>query len=330
MKNKLNISTVVLALFGLIAVQTTVAQVPNTSPAKEALKGMRPFIGNWTGESDAFGGFEGLEEGGKILWAARFRWLQNKTAVEFTSQTKYKNTDKRFNSASQIMSLDAATGKLRTIGHGHDGSVYWSNTGTMEIEGKSINLTINEITINKTKSKYTVKFTKESPKILSLQLTDAFVDGKKQKDWKVKLHRITKSPPTTQSAVSADEAEKITEELTQLSIPWGKVPLTKDTAYLKSLWADDFSYIGADGTVRDEKANLALYASSTDTSTSARLAAFNVRVYGKNFAVTDGDDRYVGKDKDGKPFEKKGRFTNVWIRKNGKWQVVAGHGTWRK
>ena len=322
--------TVVLALFGFIAVQTTDAQVPNTSPAKEALKGMRPFIGNWTGESDAFGGFEGLEEGGKILWAARFRWLQNKTAVEFTSQTKYKNTDKRFNSASQIMSLDAATGKLRTIGHGHDGSVYWSNTGTMEIEGKSITLTINEITINKTKSKYTVKFTKESPKILSLQLTDAFVDGKKQKDWKVKLHRITKSPPTTQSAVSADEAEKITEVLRKLSDSWGQSAVTKDTAFLKSIWADDFAYIGTDGTVRDEKANLALYASSTDTYTSAGLTAFNVRVYGKNFAVTDGDDRYVGKDKDGKPFEKKGRFTNVWIRKNGKWQVVAGHGTWLK
>ena len=134
----------------------------------------------------------------------------------------------------------------------------------------------------------------------------------------------------TQSAVSADEAEKITEELTQLSSPWGKASLTKDTAHLKRIWADDFSYIGADGTVRDEKANLALYASSTDTYTSAGLTAFNVRVYGKNFAVTDGDDRYVGKDKDGKPFEKKGRFTNVWIRKNGKWQVVAGHGTWLK
>ena len=129
MKTKLNIFTVVLALFGFIAVQTTVAQAPNTSPAKEALKGMRPFIGNWTGESDAFGGFEGLEEGGKILWAARFRWLQNKAAVEFTSQTKYKNTGKNFTTGSQIVSLDAATGKLRTIGYVHDGDVYWSNLG---------------------------------------------------------------------------------------------------------------------------------------------------------------------------------------------------------
>ena len=325
MKTKLNIFNLVLALFSIAAVQNGTAQAPNSSPAQEALKGMRPFIGNWAGESEAFGGFEGLEEGGKILWEARFRWLQNKTAVEFTSQTKYKNTDKRFNSASQIMSFDAATGKLRTVGHGHDGSVYWSNTGTVKIDGKSITLTINEITINKTESKYTVKFTKESSKMLSLQLTDAYVDGEKQKDWKVKLHRITKFPRSTQSAVSVDEVEKITEELNQLSNSWSKAALTKNTAFLKSIWADDFSYIDADGTVRDEKANLALYEDDSNTVTSGANTAFNVRVYDKNFAVTDGDNYIAGKDKDGKPFRKTWRWTNVWVRKNGKWKVVAGH-----
>jgi ketosteroid isomerase-like protein len=332
MKNKLNISTVVLALFSLIAVQTTVAQVPNTSPAKEALKGMRPFIGNWTGESDAFGGFEGLEEGGKILWAARFRWLQNKTAVEFTSQTKYKNTDKRFNSASQIMSLDAATGKLRTIGYGHDGSVYWSNTGSMEIKGKSITLIINEITINKTKSKYTVKFTKESPKILSLQLTDAYVDGKKQKDWEVKLHRITKSPRPAQLAVSAEEAEKIAEVITKLDQQWSQTALTKDTAFLKSIWADDLRFTQHDGKVNDKETALADAEGNTDTVTSGVISDYKVRVYGKNFAVVAGDYHSTGKDKDGKPFNRKIRFTGVWVRKQmstgeRKWQCVSDHST---
>ena len=129
----------------------------------------------------------------------------------------------------------------------------------------------------------------------------------------------------TQSAVSVDEVEKITEELTQLSNSWGKASLAKDTAFLKSIWADDFSYIDADGTVRDEKANLALYEDDTNTVTSAANTAFNVRVYGKNFAVTDGDNYIAGKDKDGKPFRTTWRWTTVWIRKDGKWKVVAGH-----
>ena len=134
----------------------------------------------------------------------------------------------------------------------------------------------------------------------------------------------------TQSAVSADEAEKITEVITKLSNEWGRVRITKDIDHLRRIWADDFSYINPDGTVANREDGFANFEDSTYTYTSARLTAFNVRVYGKNFAVTDGDDHYVGKDKDGKPFEKKGRFTNVWVRQNGKWQVVAGHGTWLK
>ena len=48
-------------------------------------------------------------------------------------------------------------------------------------------------------------------------------------------------------------------------------------------------------------------------------------MYGKNFAISNGDHHEAGKDKEGKPFSKKFRFTNVWVRKNGKWKVVAGH-----
>ena len=134
----------------------------------------------------------------------------------------------------------------------------------------------------------------------------------------------------TQSAVSAEEAEKITEEITQLSIPWGKTVLTKDMAHLKRIFADDFAYIGTDGTVSDKVAELANFEDDTNTYTSSGIAAFNVRVYGKNFAVTDGEHHVAGKDKEGKPFSRKFRFTNVWVRKQmstgeRKWQVVAGH-----
>ncbi|MCS5600023.1 MAG: nuclear transport factor 2 family protein [Rhodospirillales bacterium] len=321
MKNKLNISAVVLALFGFVAVQTTVAQATNTSPAQEALKGMRPFIGNWTGESESFVEFEGLEGDGKIHWTMRFRWLQNKAAVEYTWQSKYKNTGKNFTTGSQIVSLDAATGKLRTIGYGHDGDVYWSNLGSVETKNKSFTQIVDEITINKTKSKYIVNYTKDNPKKYSINITK-IADQKELKLPVINLHRVVKA---SGSAVSAGEAEKITEVLTKLSIPWGKASLTKDTDHLKRIWADDFSYIGADGVVSDKEANLAVYEDDNNTYTSAANTAFNVRVYSKNFAVTDGDTYVVGKDKDGKPFSKKWRFSNVWVRKNGKWQVVAGH-----
>ena len=133
----------------------------------------------------------------------------------------------------------------------------------------------------------------------------------------------------TQSAVSADEAEKITEEITELARQWGRVPITKDTDHLKRILADDFSLVTPDGNVIDKEDWIALIEKdikeNTNTFTSIEHPVFNVRVYGKNFAVANGVAHAVGKDKDGNSFSRKGRGTAVWVRKNGTWQVVAGH-----
>ena len=133
----------------------------------------------------------------------------------------------------------------------------------------------------------------------------------------------------TQSAVSAGEAEKITEEITELARQWGRVPITKDTDHLKRILADDFSLVTPDGNVIDKEDWIALIEKDikekTNTFTSIEHPVFNVRVYGKNFAVANGVAHTVGKDKDGMSFSRKGRGTAVWVRKNGTWQVVAGH-----
>ena len=138
------------------------------------------------------------------------------------------------------------------------------------------------------------------------------------------------SPDPTQSAVSAEEAEKITEEVTKLDQQWSQTALTKDTAFLKSIWADDLRFTQPDGKVFDKEAALADVEGNTDTVTSSVISDYKVRVYGKNFAVVDGDYLETGKDKDGKPFSRKFRYTGVWVRKQmstgeRKWQCVNEH-----
>ena len=68
----------------------------------------------------------------------RFRWLQEKAAVEFSSRIIQKKTGKSYNSGSKIMSLNAGTGQLQVFGYGYDGDVYFSNTGSMERRTRSI------------------------------------------------------------------------------------------------------------------------------------------------------------------------------------------------
>ena len=186
------IPIIVLAMIGFAAAETATAEAPKTQPAQEALKGVQPFIGSWTAESDAYEGFEGNEDGGKIDMVFRFRWLQEKAAVEFSSRIIQMKTGKSYNSGSKIMSLNAGTGQLQVFGYGYDGDVYFSNTGSMELKDKKIIWKMNEVSINKTKSKYTVTFSLENPNLLSVQLTEMIVAGKKQEDWIAKLRRKTK------------------------------------------------------------------------------------------------------------------------------------------
>ena len=180
-------------MFSFVTAETAIAEAPKTQPAQEALKGVRPFIGSWTAESDAYERFEGNEDGGKIDMVFHFRWLQEKAAVEFSSRIIHKKTGKSFNSGSKIMSLNAGTGQLQVFGYGYDGDVYFSNTGAMDLKDKKITWKMNEVTINKTKSKYTVTFSLENPNLLSVQMIDRVVDGKNQEDWIAKLLRKTKN-----------------------------------------------------------------------------------------------------------------------------------------
>ena len=134
----------------------------------------------------------------------------------------------------------------------------------------------------------------------------------------------------TQSAVSAGEAKKIAEVITKLDQHWSKVSITRDIDHLKRIWADDFSYTMPDGIVFDKKSGLANMKEESETLTSASCVAFKAHVYGKNLVIGNGDHHEAGKDKDGKQFSRKFRFTNVWVRKQNvygerKWQVVRGH-----
>jgi len=133
------------------------------------------------------------------------------------------------------------------------------------------------------------------------------------------------SPRSTKSAVSASEAEKITKEITQLSHKWGQVRMTKDYAFLRRLYSDDFCFTDPSGNIVGLGAAFDFFENNPDTFTKSGDAAFKVRVYGKNFAVGNGVYSEVGKDKNGEPFSRKFQCTNVWVRKNEMWKVVAGH-----
>ncbi|MDA7520659.1 DUF4440 domain-containing protein [bacterium] len=191
MKTKLNISTVVLALSGFIAVQTATAQAPNPHPAQEALKGLQPFIGNWAGEFEAIGGFEGLAKGKMVTGTERVRWILNKTAVQMTWDNKFKDDGKSFNFGTGIITLDPVSKKLNWSSFGYDGKVYWTGKGVVELKTTGLHFDIEENTINKTNTKYQSTRLKTNRKTMIVQHKNLVQNGKKIGDLKeIKMTRV--------------------------------------------------------------------------------------------------------------------------------------------
>ena len=191
MKTKLNIFTVFVILFGIICVQNSTAQAPNPHPAHEALKGLQPFIGNWAGEFEAFGEFEGLEKGRMVTGSNRFRWILNKTAVQLTWDAKFKDDGKPYYFGTGIITVDPLSKKLNLNHFGYDGKVYWAGKGVVELKDKVLHFDLEENTINKTNSKLYTTRRKPNRKTLIIQHKNLVLNGKKIGDLKeIKMTRV--------------------------------------------------------------------------------------------------------------------------------------------
>jgi ketosteroid isomerase-like protein len=89
--------------------------------------------------------------------------------------------------------------------------------------------------------------------------------------------------------------------------------------------ADTYVFTGPDGTVENKAQAIADLKSGDLKLQAASLDGAKVQVYGDTAIVTySSNDKgtYKGKDISGKT-----RWTDVFVSHNGRWQVVASHGT---
>jgi ketosteroid isomerase-like protein len=89
--------------------------------------------------------------------------------------------------------------------------------------------------------------------------------------------------------------------------------------------ADTYVFTGPDGTVANKAQAIADLKSGDLKLQSASLDGAKVQVYGDTVVVTySSNDKgtYKGKDITGKT-----RWTDVFVKRNGRWQIVASQGT---
>jgi ketosteroid isomerase-like protein len=116
-------------------------------------------------------------------------------------------------------------------------------------------------------------------------------------------------------------------ELQRLETVWNKAHLAGDAAALDALWADELVVTVPKMPVFNKPSSLAIWRSGKMKFTKYETSGVLVRTFGDTAIVTGSlvrERTFMDKD-----ILEDWRFTKVYIRRDGRWQVVAWHASER-
>jgi ketosteroid isomerase-like protein len=119
-------------------------------------------------------------------------------------------------------------------------------------------------------------------------------------------------------AQSAGTGEK---ELIALENTWKQAVVKRDAAALRLLYADEYMSTDQEGMVWNKARDIAIDTTGVSRLTAYKLDDVKVRFLG-DVAVVTGRNTSKG-TLDGRPSSGVFRFTDVFVRRDGRWQCVA-------
>lgn len=124
-------------------------------------------------------------------------------------------------------------------------------------------------------------------------------------------------------AAAKAQAQGMTEQkVLQLEHDWANADVKADTAAIERLEAADFVFTGPDGMVTGKSDDLNDLKTGNFKADAIDLTDLKTRIYG-NAAVITGKVTLKNCKWRGKDISGDYRFTDVWAKVNGNWQVVA-------
>jgi ketosteroid isomerase-like protein len=119
-------------------------------------------------------------------------------------------------------------------------------------------------------------------------------------------------------------ADQIKQDLVKIEREIGRANFECDYAYFGRVEADEFLFTDAAGSITTRKEDLAGEKDCRKSDGTYDLDDTRVELYGTAAVVTS-RATVSGKSKEGKPFAHRNRFTDVFVWRDGRWQLVAGH-----
>ena len=123
------------------------------------------------------------------------------------------------------------------------------------------------------------------------------------------------------SLAAAQSTTKVQDEIKKLEQDWAQANIKSGATAVDQYEADDIVTTDPSGGVTDKAQNKAELGSGDLKFDSIELSDMTVHVYGDT-AVAAGTNNLHGTYK-GQDISGKYRFTDTWVKRNGKWQAVA-------
>jgi ketosteroid isomerase-like protein len=174
---------------------------------------------------------------------------------------------------------------------------------------------------------YIIQCTPNTASITHRNVITSDRDGKKATSYSRSVHFLEKRSGRWQVVSNAGNALSDSAAVLYLEHEWNDADMKGDSAWFDRHFASNMSNISSrTGKFTTKNEEIAAMKSRKDQTTWAELSDLAVRSEGDTHVVT-GVNAVKGRGEDGKSFDRKIAFTDVWVKRNGEWQVLASQGT---
>ena len=141
------------------------------------------------------------------------------------------------------------------------------------------------------------------------------------------------APAATEPAAGEEQGltdqdrQAVEETLFQYEHEWGETGFSRDRAALDRFLADDLVYTLDTGEVVGKEAMIDLAVNDPNVYETIDLTDLEAHWYADNVVLVTGANSSTGTDAEGNAITPAGRFTNVFMERDGQWQIVVGHYT---
>ena len=178
-----------------------------------------------------------------------------------------------------------------------------------------------------TTDNYIIACTPNSATVTHRNVTVTRVDGKEQTSYSRSVHILEKRGGEWRVVSDAGGPLNDAGLLLYMEMDWSDADKRGDTAWFERNFADDYfgvsSLTGKLNTKADDVAEIKNRKEVYDSAVSSDM---RVRVEG-NTGIVTGIYHLKGKDDKGQPLDRRIRYTDVYVKRDGRWQVLGSQGT---